>query len=160
MGASASVSDLFNQTNSNIFSHFGILNRQIRSVDANDDGILDASLLDEVEIDPATGLTDEGLTPAQTYPNLAKAKAARASIAPHLTEEVKAAYIYRMAADGRSLTQWAGAITDNNDIESRGFEAEIILNPTRNWRIAFSAASQETVLTNIAPALTKLLDGV
>ncbi len=164
MGASASVSDLFNQTNSNIFNHFGILNRQILRVDANDDGVLDASLQAEVEIDPATGLTDDGFTPAEavarTYPNLAKAKAARASIAPHLTEELKAAYNYRMAADGGSLTQWAGAITDINDIESRGFEAEIIFNPTRNWRIAFNAASQETVLTNIAPALTKLLDDV
>ena len=81
-------------------------------------------------------------------------------IRPHLTEELKTAYNYRMAANGASLTQWAGAITDTNDIESRGFEAEIIFNPTRNWRIAFNAAKQETILTNIAPGLTKLLQEV
>jgi hypothetical protein len=56
--------------------------------------------------------------------------------------------------------QNVGAITDTNDIESSGFEAEITLNPTRNWRIAFNAAKQETVLTNIAPGLTKVLETV
>jgi hypothetical protein len=161
-GANASVSDLFNQTNTNIFNHFGNLNRDIRRLDANDDGVIDEAFRNEIQVDPATGLTPEGLTRDQAvaaaYPNLAKAKAARASIAPHLTDELKTAYNYRMAVDGSSQTQFAGAITDTNDIESKGFEAEIILNPTRNWRIAFNAASQETILTNIAPALTRLLE--
>ncbi len=163
-GATASVSDLFNQTNTNIFNHFGNLNRDIRRVDANDDGVIDEAIQNEIEIDPATGRTPEGLTREQAvaaeYPNLAKAKAARAAIEPHLTDELKTAYNYRMAADGSSLTQWAGAITDTNDIESTGFEAEIIFNPTRNWRIAFNAASQETILTNIAPALTERLEKI
>jgi hypothetical protein len=163
-GAKASVSDLFNQTNTNIFNHFGNLNRDIRRLDANDDGVIDEAFRNEIEVDPVTGLTPEGLTRDQAvaaeYPNLAKAKAARTSIAPHLTDELKTAYNYRMAVDGSSQTQFAGAITDTNDIESKGFEAEIIFNPTRNWRIAFNAASQETILTNIAPELTKLLENI
>jgi hypothetical protein len=162
--ASSNVSDLFNQTNTNIFNHFGNLNRDILRLDANDDGVIDQSARDEVEIDPATGLTEDGLTRDQAvaalYPNFGRLKAARASIAPHLTDELKTAYNYRMALNGSSLTQWAGAVTDTNDIESRGFEAEIILNPTRNWRVAVNAAKQETILNNIAPTLTGLLNTV
>jgi hypothetical protein len=163
-GANAAVSDLFNQTNTNMFNHYGNLNRDIRRLDANDDGIIDESARSEIEIDPATGLTPEGMTldqeVARMYPNLAKAKAARASIEPHLTDALKTAYNYRMAVDGSSQTQFAGAITDTNDIQSKGFEAEITFNPTRNWRFAFNAASQETILTNIAPALTERLESI
>jgi outer membrane receptor protein involved in Fe transport len=63
-----------------------------------------------------------------------------------------------MAPDGASQTQFAGNVVDTQDIESRGFEAEIIYNPTRNWRIAFNAAKQETILTNIMPRITGLLE--
>jgi hypothetical protein len=70
------------------------------------------------------------------------------------------AYNYRMAVDGSSDTQWAGTITDTNNIQSKGFEVDMVLNSTRNWRVAFNAARQETILTNIAPALTSLLEKV
>jgi hypothetical protein len=160
-GATASVSDLFNQTNTNIFNHYGLLTADIRRIDANNDNVIDDAILSTIAVDPATGLTSDGLTraaaAAQMYPNLAKAKAALASIAPHLTDALKGAYNYRQDPDGSSQTQFAGQIADTNDIESRGFEAEITLNPTTNWRIAFNAAKQETILSNIAPALTTLL---
>lgn len=160
--ASSNVSDLFNQTNSNIFNHFGFLNRDIMRLDANNDGVIDDAIRNQVAVNPATGLTPEGRTRdaalAALYPNFGRLKAARVSIAPHLTEALKTAYNYRMAVDGSSLTQYAGAITDTNDIESKGFEADIIFNPTPNWRIAFNAASQQTINSNIAPALTALLE--
>jgi hypothetical protein len=163
-GATSSVSDLFNQTNTNIFNHFGNLNRNLREVDANDDGKIDDAVRNAIVVNPATGLTEDGLTRdaavAAMYPNFAKARAARSAIAPLLTDALKKAYNYRMAPDGGSQTQWAGAITDTNDIKARGFEAEITLNPTRNWRISLNAAKQETILTNIAPALTSLLDKI
>lgn len=162
--ANAGVSDLFNNTNQNIFNHFGNLNRDIRRLDANDDGVIDQAYQDEIAIDPATGRTPEGLTReqavAQAYPNLARAKAARTAIAPYLTDDLKVAYNYRMAVDGSSQTQFAGAITDTQDILSKGFEAEIILNPTRNLRLALNAASQQTILTNIAPRLSQVLETV
>jgi hypothetical protein len=161
-GATASVSDLFNQTNTNIFNHFGNLNADIRRIDANNDGVIDDAVKNEIAIDPATGLTPEGLTrdqaAAQLYPNLAKAKAALANIAPFLTDELKVAANYRMQPDGTSQVQNVGTITDTNDIEARGFEADITLNLTRNWRVAFNAARSETILTNIAPGLTKVLE--
>jgi len=160
-GATSNVSDLFNQTNSNIFNHFGNLNRDVMRYDADNDGRIDQAHRDAIEVNPATGRTEDGLTRDQAvaalYPNLAKAKAARAAIAPFLTDELKTAYNYRAAPDGASITQWAGAVTDTNDITSTGFEAEIIYNPTRSLRLAFNAAQQETVLTNIAPRLTRLL---
>lgn len=163
-GATASVSTLFNQTNQNIFNHFGLLTADLRRTDADEDGRLDESVLAAIAVDPATGLTPDGLTrdqaAAQMYPNLGRARAALAAISPYLTDELKAAYNYRQTAEGTSLTQFAGQIADTNDIESRGFEAEITFNPTRHWRIAFNAAKQETVLTNIAPGLTRLLQSV
>jgi len=160
--ASSSVSDLFNQTNANIFNHYGFLNADIRRLDANNDGRIDEAALAQIAIDPVTGRTPEGLTrdqaAQQMWPNLARAKAARASIAPYLTDELKTAVNYRMLADGSSQVQNAGGITDTNDIEARGFEAEITLNPTAQWRIAFNAAKQETMLTNIAPRLTRVFN--
>jgi outer membrane receptor for ferric coprogen and ferric-rhodotorulic acid len=51
-----------------------------------------------------------------------------------------------------------GVITDTNDLEARGFEAELTVNPSPRWRITFNAASQETILTNVAPRLTQVLD--
>lgn len=161
-GASSNVSDLFNQTNTNIFNHFGNLNRDLGRYDANNDGQIDAAHRDAVEVDPVTGLTEGGLTRDQAvaalYPNLEKARAAREAIRPQLTEALKTAYNYRMAPDGASLTQWAGAVTDTNDITSKGFEAEIVYNPNRSLRFLFNAAQQKTVLTAIAPRLTRLLE--
>ncbi|MES2695219.1 MAG: TonB-dependent receptor plug domain-containing protein [Verrucomicrobiota bacterium] len=162
IGATSNVSELFNQTNTNIFNHYGNLNRDIMRYDANGDGRIDDSFYNEVPIDPATGLTPEGLNRdqaiAQLFPGFGRLRAARDSIAPHLTDELRTAYNYRMQPDGTSQTQFAGNITDTNDIESKGFEAEIVFNPTRAWRLAFNAARQETINTNIAPALTKLLE--
>ena len=161
-GATSNVTELFNQTNTNIFNHFGMLNRAIMQLDANNDDVIDEAIRNQIEIDPVTGLTPEGLTQDQAvaaeYPNFGRLKAARASIEPHLTDALKVAYNYRMAIDGTSQTQFAGVITDTNNIESKGFEAEITLNLTKNWRFAFNAASQETILTDIAPALTTLLE--
>ncbi len=160
--ASASVSDLFNQTNTNIFNHFGLLNADLLRLDANHDGAIDDGVRNAIAVDPATGLTADGRTRDQvlaaTYPNFGRLRAARDSIAPHLTDALKIAYNYRMDIDGTSQTQFAGTITDTNDIESKGFEADITFNPTRNLRLAFNAASQETINTNIAPALTALLE--
>lgn len=41
--------------------------------------------------------------------------------------------------------------SDTQDYVSEGYEAEVIYNPTRNWRIAINFAKQETVLSNLAP---------
>jgi hypothetical protein len=172
LNATSSVSNNYNQQITNIFNHFGNLNKQIMAYDANGDMQIDQGVYDELTapdggmfpFDPDTGLNDEGLTVdqlvAQLYPNLAAAHAARSAIEPFVTPELKTAFNYRMAPDGDSQTQWAGAITDTQDIESQGFEAELIYNPTRSWRIAFNAAQQKTILTNIAPRLTALVDNV
>jgi hypothetical protein len=162
VGAGAAVSGLFNTLNANIFNHYGNLNANIRSVDANDDGVIDQSVRDAIVVNPTTGLTTDGMTRDQAvqalYPFLAKSREARTAIAPYLTDDLKAAYNYRMAPDGSSNTQAAGNVVDTQDIEARGFEAELVYNPTPNWRIAFNAAKQETILTNIMPRITALLN--
>jgi len=47
---------------------------------------------------------------------------------------------------------------DTTSIAAKGFEAEIVLNPTDNWRIAINAAKQQTVLDNYMPALSDFYD--
>ncbi|MDO8545469.1 MAG: TonB-dependent receptor [Opitutaceae bacterium] len=162
-GATANVSQLYNQVSLNIFQQYGFLNADILRVDANNDGVIDDAVRNQIAVNPATGLTSEGLTrdqaAAQLYPNLTKARAARASIGSYLTDELKAAFNYRLLSDGTNTVQTdPRGIADTNDIEAKGFEAEITLNPTRNWRIAFNAARQETILTKIAPGLTDLIE--
>lgn len=162
--ASSSVSTLFHQTNANMFNHYGFINADLRRLDANNDGRIDDAALAQIAVDPVTGLTPEGLTrdqaTRQMWPNLARAKEAMAAIAPYLTDELKTAVNYRMLPDGTSQVNNPGAITDTNDLEARGFEAELTLNPTAHWRISLNAASQETILTNVAPRLTRVLDQV
>lgn len=172
VGASSTVSDNYNQNITYMFTHYGNLNKQIQAYDANGDMQIDQEIYDELTapengvppFDPDTGLNADGLTVnqlvAQLYPGLKDAHAARAAIAPFLTPELKASYNYRDLPDGGVATQWAGQITDTQDIVSKGFEAELIFNPTRNWRIAFNAAQQETTLSNVAPRLTALLNNV
>lgn len=168
VGATSPVSNNYNQNITNMFTHFGNLNRQIREFDFDGNGQLDQSVIDEFaasgDFDAMTGLNDEGLTVdqaiAQQFPALTDSIAARSAIEPFLTDPLKAAYNYRELPNGGSVTQWAGSITDTQDIDAEGFEAEIIYNPSRSWRIAFNAAQQKTVLTNIAPRLTKLLNDV
>jgi len=173
LNATTPVSGTYNQINSDLFNWFGRLNRDIGLYDANSDGQIDQEYYDELSapdddgvfpFDPVTGLNNEDLTLeqaiAQKYPGLTDGIAARASIEPSLTEALKTAYNYRLQPDGSSKTQWAGNITDTQDIDAKGFEGEIIFNPTRNWRIAFNAARQETVLTNVAPRLSNLVDTV
>lgn len=46
-----------------------------------------------------------------------------------------------------------GQITAVSALKSTGLEFELTFNPTRNWRIAATAASAEAVRTNIAPEL-------
>ena len=171
LNATSPVSNVYNQVNSDLFNWFGRLNRDLMRYDANSDGQLDQEYIDELlapdgdgvsPFDPGSGLNDEGLTidqaVAQLFPGITAGLAARADVEPMLTDALKVAYNYRLLATGASQTQWAGAITDTQDIDASGFEGEIILNPTRNWRIAFNAARQETVLTNVAPRLGKLVE--
>ena len=171
LNASSPVSNVYNQINSDLFNWFGRLNRDLRRYDADGNGQLDQEYIDELlapdgdgvfPFDPGTGLNDEGLTidqaVAQLFPGITDGIAARADVEPLLTDALKEAYNYRQTATGASQTQWAGAITDTQDIDAEGFEGEIIFNPTRNWRIAFNAAQQNTVLTNVAPRLAKLVD--
>jgi outer membrane receptor protein involved in Fe transport len=163
-GATAPTSNNYNQNISGMFTWWGRLNRDIWRVDRNEDGVFDEDFLSEVreDFDPETGLNEDGDTIeqylAEEFPYLEEMKAARADIEPFLTDALKKAYNYRLLEDGSVQTQWAGQITDTQDIQSKGMEAEIIINPTNNWRIAINAAQQETILTNFAPRLERIIE--
>lgn len=50
------------------------------------------------------------------------------------------------------------ALSDTTDFVAKGLELEIVYNPTRNWRMAFNLAKQETVQSNMAPATRSLIE--
>jgi len=181
-GATAPTSNNYNQNISGMFNHWGQLNQSIQRLDSDGDRMIDeAWLTDQFNYVPgdtpftgSTPLVTEVIDGVETvleepisyadlvaeeYPYLNEAYAARASVAPFLTDELKEAYNFNLQADGGATTQWAGQITDTQDISAEGMEAEFIINPARSWRIAFNAAQQKTVLTNFAPRLQTILEG-
>ncbi|MEX0321306.1 MAG: TonB-dependent receptor plug domain-containing protein [Puniceicoccaceae bacterium] len=60
--------------------------------------------------------------------------------------------------DGGLDNEWLNGLTDLEDVKSTGFEASITWNPTRNWRMRINVAQQETVRSNIAPRITRLVE--
>ena len=168
INASSSQSGTFNRNMVRIFQWWGRLNRDLfEFADEQPDGswtIKQSVIDDEIEIDPDTGLDTEFGLPLEEavvarWPNLQDASDGRAAFNPYLEDERLAdAFNLRYLPDGDTNTQWAGTITDTEDVFAEGFEAEIILNPTDGWRISFNAAQQQVVRENIAPRLTKLVN--
>lgn len=57
-----------------------------------------------------------------------------------------------------TVSQVTENISDTSDVAAKGFEAEIILNPTPNWRIALNLAKQEAALDRFMPFLTDFFE--
>jgi hypothetical protein len=179
--ASAPTSGIYNRNFVRIFQWYGRLNRDSRRFDSYDnetgeflfqgDGLVDPDIVDEfidydeelgryfVGEDDVDGFENLDDAIAAQWPYLEETKRARAPLEPFVFDEkLIKSFNARFLSDGDVNIQWAGAITDTTDITSKGMEAEIIINPTNNWRIAFNAAQQEVVMDNIAPRLTNLVN--
>ena len=164
-----------------IFQWYGRLNRDSRRFDSYDnetgeflfqgDGLVDPEIVDEfidydeeigryfVGEDDVDGFENLDDAIAAQWPFLEETKRARAPLEQFVfDDELIHSFNARFLPDGDVNIQWAGAITDTTDITSKGMEAEIIINPTNNWRIAFNAAQQEVIMDNIAPRLTQLVN--
>ena len=168
INATSNQSGTFNRNMVRIFQWWGRINRDLfEYADELPDGtwkIKDEVVADQIEIDPETGLDTEFGLPLEeaidaTWPNLQEAARGRVAFDPYLNDQrLIDAFNVRFLPDGDINQQWAGTITDTQDILAEGFEAEIILNPTDSWRIAFNAAQQQVVQSNIAPRLTELVN--
>jgi hypothetical protein len=179
--ASAPTSGIWNRNHVRIFQWYGRLNRDSRRLDSYDndtgeflfsgDGKVDHDIVDEFfEYDEEVGLYFAGEDAEVGFANLDDAIAAqwpyladtRLAMEPLeqfvFDEELIHSFNARFLPDGDIQIQWAGSINDTTDITSKGMEAEIILNPTKSWRIAFNAAQQEVIMDNIAPRLENLVD--
>jgi len=168
INATSPVSGVYNRNMIRIPQWYGRLNRRVQETDAfKTDGEWDAAKLEGefepnddglFEVNDAIVETIEEAADAQ-WPNLPAAAAAREPLEQFVFDpRFIEAFNLRFLPDGDINSQWAGSISDTTDINSKGMEAEIILNPTKNWRIAFNAAQQETTLSNIAPRLTEFVD--
>ncbi|MCB1123888.1 MAG: hypothetical protein KJT03_20205, partial [Verrucomicrobiae bacterium] len=156
--ATANLTGVFNQTIGRVFTHWGNLNRDIQAADANGDGVIDQSFLDEIPSEIEGEEESDEAKIARVIPNFDKAIAARASIAPYLTDDLKDSYNFRLNLDGSVNTQAAGNVADTQDIRAKGFEWELTMNPTRSWRVSLNFADTETVTTNVGPGMTKLFN--
>jgi hypothetical protein len=52
-----------------------------------------------------------------------------------------------------------GEVVATADVLSKGQEYEVVLNPTRQWRLSLNAARSEAVRTNVAPDLRGVILG-
>jgi hypothetical protein len=179
--ATSPTSGIWNRNHVRIFQWYGRLNRDSRRFDSYDnetgeflfsgDGLPDPDIINEfIQLDEDDGLyyagedaeegfaTLEGAVAAQ-WPYLAETRKAMAPLEQFVfDDELIHSFNARFLPDGDINIQWAGNISDTQDVTSKGMEAEIIINPTKNWRIAFNAAKQEVISDNVAPRLTNLVD--
>ncbi|MBC7365839.1 MAG: hypothetical protein H7343_03345 [Undibacterium sp.] len=58
------------------------------------------------------------------------------------------------------LSDGIAGLTDTSDLDARGFEAELVGNVTRRWRVSFNVAKQETVLNGSARLTKEVADAV
>ncbi|MCB1122266.1 MAG: TonB-dependent receptor plug domain-containing protein, partial [Verrucomicrobiae bacterium] len=130
--ATANLGGVFNQSIGRIFNHWGFANANIQSADPDGDGVINQEWIDEerfIEYDPddetviISQETDEEVI-ARAAPNFQQTIADRNSITPYLTDALKNAYNFRLDADGTVNTQAAGAVSDTQDIQAKGFEWE------------------------------------
>ncbi len=75
-------------------------------------------------------------------------------------EQVFNAAAELMQLDPVMLAQTAvtGAVGEPVDLTSKGYEFEAIYNPSRNWRIKFTAAQQKAIDSNIGDTITRYLE--
>jgi hypothetical protein len=157
--ATANLSGVFNQTIQRMFATYGNLNGGIFDADNNGDGIVDQQFLDSIPpVEEGMVETDEEKI-ARVIPFFQESIAARDAIEPFLNDALKASYAYRELPGGRNEVTGAGNVADTQDIQAKGFEWELTMNPTRSWRVSLNFADTETVLTNIGPGMTELFNG-
>ena len=165
--ATANLAGVFNGSINRIFQHWGNSNAGIFRADANGDGVIDQSFIDEereIEFDPddetmiISQETDADVI-ARVAPNFQDTIDARAAIGPYLTDDLKNSYNFRLDSDGTVNTQSAGGVSDTQDIQAKGFEWELTMNPTRAWRVSFNFADTDTILSNIGPRMSLLFNG-
>jgi outer membrane receptor protein involved in Fe transport len=61
-----------------------------------------------------------------------------------------------ISVSGNLNTSLSGA-TDTTDFRAKGVEADLVYNPTNNWRILLNVAKQETIQTNQFPFMKRFV---
>ena len=101
--------------------------------------------------------TIPGVT-AAGYTSYAQLYGALINLLPEPTNSLKE---LRFNAAGTTLlSNGIAGLTDTSDLDARGFEAELVGNITRRWRVSFNVAKQETVLNGSARLTKQVADAV
>ncbi|MEX0321305.1 MAG: TonB-dependent receptor plug domain-containing protein [Puniceicoccaceae bacterium] len=187
-GADSTLNNVFNQNISRMFAAYSRLNRFVVDLDSTDDtingqfdGVINADDIenardyefdDDGEIIPDSGQTDEEVI-ADNWPEWEQVRDARDELWRLLTTTEPfsgdpTGGLWQLKLDRDRLTifedgnidnEWLNGLTDLEDISAEGFEVGITFNPTRSWRMRINVAQQETIRTNIAPDLSRFLEG-
>ena len=125
---------------------YGYLNEEIIQVDANGDH----------QVDP-------GVPDFNEYTNalLQETYDAQDWLKGNLDPRVLALNKFQQTASGTFSSSEPGTTTTDVDSDStKGWEMEIVGNPTPNWRIAVNISHTKTALSNVAPRLSQFVDNV
>lgn len=137
---------LVNGLTNEMVNAYGYLNEEIIQIDANGDH----------QIDPGVGDFDE-----RTNALLQETYDARDWLKAHLDPRVLALNKFQQAANGTFTSNSVGTTcTDLDDNSTKGWEIEIVGNPTPNWRIAANISHTKTALSNVAPRLSQFVDNL
>lgn len=92
--------------------------------------------------------------------NVAFMNAAIEKLFSPLPANFRELYQYEVLGTAPNITstvQGLAGRSDTTDFTAKGWEAEIVFNPTPNWRILANIAKQETTQTNAQPGLKDLI---
>lgn len=97
-----------------------------------------------IDLDNNTITLDESHPFANTW----KASQAQLTVDPNTNELSGSGWFHRTPPN----------LADTQDVVSKGLEAEIVFNPTKNWRMLLNVARAETETANSLPHTKELLD--
>jgi hypothetical protein len=177
IGADSSLNNVFNQNLSKMFAFYNKVNFKVTELDSSDNtinGVYDGQInADDIELARNYEYDEDGETVissetdaeviAREWPAWDRTVQARNELEQLLHTgywQIKDSRgRLNVFEDGSVDTEWVNGLTDLEDLKAEGFEASFTINPTRSLRMRLNIARQETVRSNIAPNLTRFVEG-
>lgn len=177
IGADSVLNNVFNQNYSKMFNFYNKVNFKVTDLDSSDNtihGVYDGQInADDIEEARNYEYDEDGETVisaetdaeviAREWPNWDRTVQARNELEQilrtgywQIKEERQRLNVFD---DGSVDTEWVNGLTDLENLRAEGFEASFTINPTRSLRMRLNIARQETVRSNIAPNLTRFIEG-
>ncbi|MEN9403580.1 MAG: hypothetical protein RL091_2283 [Verrucomicrobiota bacterium] len=116
-------------------------------------------LIDRYRAAETQGIAFSGI-PGVTAAGYSSYQQLYSSLFQLLPEPTKGLKNLRFDAGGNLQSNPFPGLTDTSNLNARGFEAELIGNLTKRWRVSFNVARQETVVTGSASLTKQVADAL